>query len=36
MIRLEQVEKQYKNFHLDCSIEVQEGMRVAKLYVVKH
>ena len=26
MIRLEQAEKQYKNFHLDCSVEVQEGM----------
>lgn len=26
MIRLEQAEKQYKNFHLDCSMEVQEGM----------
>lgn len=26
MIKLEHVEKQYKNFHLDCSMEVQEGM----------
>ena len=26
MIRLKQAEKQYKNFHLDCSVEVQEGM----------
>lgn len=26
MIRLKNVEKQYKNFHLDCSMEIQEGM----------